>query len=297
MQGLCAGYGEIQVLWGIDVMVRRGEITALIGSNGAGKTTLMRALSGLIPIDGPAIISPKARTSPAIAPQQILAHGIVHVPEGRRLFGAMSVEENLLMGAYARRAGRAELKRDLDRVYATFPKLRERRKQAAATLSGGEQQMCAIGRGLMSAPLLLMIDELSLGLSPLLVEQLVAALRALNAEGMSILLVEQDVTIALDLCHRAFVMDMGRIVRTGSGSGAVRRSDHPRCLSRRASGMTFVQQNPSIHSIQRGAMIKTVEAPGSGYRFMPGVSQYSCGIAALAGHLPSSACGSQIRCR
>lgn len=121
------------------------------------------------------------------------------------------------MGAYLRKARGAELNRDLGRVYATFPKLRDRRRQAAATLSGGEQQMCAIGRGLMSSPKLLMIDELSLGLSPLLVEQLVAALRALNVEGMSILLVEQDVTTALDLCHRAFVMDMGRIVRAGSG--------------------------------------------------------------------------------
>jgi branched-chain amino acid transport system ATP-binding protein len=117
-----------------------------------------------------------------------------------------------------RKASGSELKRVIDRVYATFPKLRERRRQAAATLSGGEQQMCAIGRGLMSAPRLLMIDELSLGLSPLMVEQLVAALKALNAEGMSILLVEQDVTIALDLCHRGFVMDMGRIVRSGSGA-------------------------------------------------------------------------------
>jgi branched-chain amino acid transport system ATP-binding protein len=121
------------------------------------------------------------------------------------------------MGAYARSISRAELTRDLDRVYTTFPKLRERRNQAAATLSGGEQQMCAIGRGLMSAPRLLMIDELSLGLSPLLVEQLVAALRQLNSEGMSILLVEQDVTTALDLCHHAYIMDMGRIVRKGQG--------------------------------------------------------------------------------
>jgi branched-chain amino acid transport system ATP-binding protein len=216
LKGLCAGYGEIQVLWGIDLDVRRGEITALIGSNGAGKTTLMRALSGLIPTTAGCYFSEgKDLTGDDAA--EILACGIVHVPEGRRLFGAMSVEENLLMGAYARRASRAEVKRDIDRVYATFPKLRERRGQAAATLSGGEQQMCAIGRGLMSAPLLLMIDELSLGLSPLLVEQLVAALRALNAEGTSILLVEQDVTTALDLCHRAFVMDMGRIVRAGSG--------------------------------------------------------------------------------
>ena len=205
------------MLWGIDLAVRRGEITALIGSNGAGKTTLMRALSGLIPTTGGNYFS-EGRDLTGDSAAKILAHGIVHVPEGRRLFGAMSVEENLLMGAYARNVTRAELKRDLDQVYAIFPRLRERRRQQAATLSGGEQQMCAIGRGLMSAPLLLMIDELSLGLSPLLVEQLVVALQALNAKGTSILLVEQDVTIALDLCHRAFVMDMGRIVRSGSGA-------------------------------------------------------------------------------
>jgi branched-chain amino acid transport system ATP-binding protein len=216
LKGLCAGYGEIQVLWGIDLDVRHGEITALIGSNGAGKTTLMRALSGLIPTTAGNYFS-EGRDLTGDTAAEILAHGIVHVPEGRRLFGAMSVEENLLMGAYLRDSSRAEINRDLEQVYSTFPKLRERRRQAAATLSGGEQQMCAIGRGLMSAPLLLMIDELSLGLSPLLVEQLVAALRELNAGGTSILLVEQDVTIALDLCHRAFVMDMGRIVRSGSG--------------------------------------------------------------------------------
>jgi branched-chain amino acid transport system ATP-binding protein len=217
LQELCAGYGEIQVLWGVDMAVRRGEITALIGSNGAGKTTLMRALSGLIPTQGGTYFADgKDVTGDTAA--QILARGIVHVPEGRRLFGAMSVEDNLLMGAYSRKTVRGELNRDLDRVYATFPKLRDRRHQAAATLSGGEQQMCAIGRGLMSAPRLLMIDELSLGLSPLLVEQLVAALRALNAEGMSILLVEQDVITALDLCHSAYIMDMGRIVRHGDGA-------------------------------------------------------------------------------
>jgi branched-chain amino acid transport system ATP-binding protein len=217
LQGLRAGYGEVQVLWGIDMVVRAGEITALIGSNGAGKTTLMRALSGLIPVQSGGFRFEGADLAGASA-AQILAHGIVHVPEGRRLFGAMSVEDNLLMGAYARKVTRAEIARDIDRVYATFPKLFERRNQAAATLSGGEQQMCAIGRGLMSAPKLLMIDELSLGLSPLLVEQLVAALRALNADGMSILLVEQDVTTALDLCHAAFVLDMGRIVRSGTGA-------------------------------------------------------------------------------
>ncbi|MBR0966053.1 ABC transporter ATP-binding protein [Bradyrhizobium diazoefficiens] len=215
--GLCAGYREIQVLWGVDIAVRRGEITALIGSNGAGKSTLMRVLSGLVPISEGNCFS-QGRDLTGANAAEILGHGIVHVPEGRRLFGAMSVEENLLMGAYLRKDGRAAIARDLDQVYATFPRLLERRRQAAATLSGGEQQMCAIGRGLMSAPSLLMIDELSLGLSPLLVEQLVAALRALNAGGMSILLVEQDVTTALDLCHHAFVMDMGRIVRAGSGT-------------------------------------------------------------------------------
>lgn len=217
LQGLRAGYGEVQVLWGIDLVVRRKEITALIGSNGAGKTTLMRALSGLIQIQSGSYRADSIDLAHATA-AEILSHGIVHVPEGRRLFGAMSIEDNLLMGAYSRNVPRAEISRDMDRVYATFPKLFERRNQAAATLSGGEQQMCAIGRGLMSAPKLLMIDELSLGLSPLLVEQLVAALRTLNAEGMSILLVEQDVTTALDLCHAAFVMDMGRIVRAGSGA-------------------------------------------------------------------------------
>lgn len=214
--GLAAGYGEIQVLWGIDLAVRRGEITALIGSNGAGKTTLMRTLSGLVPIRTGNYFAGGRDLAQASA-AAILSCGIVHVPEGRRLFGAMSVEENLLMGAYSRKASRAEIRQALDRVYTTFPRLHERRGQQAATLSGGEQQMCAIGRGLMSAPLLLMVDELSLGLSPLMVEQLVEALRVLNRSGTSILLVEQDVTIALDLCDRAFVMDMGRIVREGFG--------------------------------------------------------------------------------
>src|SRR3954453_22987158 len=217
LQGLRAGYGEVQVLWGVDLVVPRAKITALIGSNGAGKTTLMRALSGLIPIQSGSYRGDGVDLFDATA-AAILSHGIVHVPEGRRLFGAMSVEDNLLTGAYSRTAGRADISHDMDRVYATFPKLFERRNQAAATLSGGEQQMCAIGRGLMSAPILLMVDELSLGLAPLLVEQLVAALGALNAEGMSILLVEQDVTTALDLCDAAYVMDMGRIVRSGSGA-------------------------------------------------------------------------------
>ncbi|MGH6679981.1 MAG: ABC transporter ATP-binding protein, partial [Bradyrhizobium sp.] len=150
LRNVTAGYGEIQVLWGIDMLLRAGEITALIGSNGAGKTTLMRALSGLIPVRSGKVFAAGSDLSSASA-GAILKKGIVHVPEGRRLFGAMSIEDNLLMGAYLRRVSRTEIARDLDRVFHVFPKLFERRTQAAATLSGGEQQMCAIGRGLMSA--------------------------------------------------------------------------------------------------------------------------------------------------
>jgi branched-chain amino acid transport system ATP-binding protein len=215
LTGLKAGYGEVNVLWGVDLVLNEGEITSLIGSNGAGKSTLMRALSGLIvPTAGQ--MQWKGVELRGMNPAQILGHGISHVPEGRRLFSAMSVEDNLLMGAYGRKESRAVLARDLQRVYGTFPKLHERRDQAAGTLSGGEQQMCAIGRGMMSAPRLLMIDELSLGLSPLLVEQLIDALHALNREGLSILVVEQDVVTALELSTTAYAMDMGRIVRSGS---------------------------------------------------------------------------------
>jgi branched-chain amino acid transport system ATP-binding protein len=217
LSGLQAGYGEITVLWGIDLVLQQGEITALIGSNGAGKSTLMRALSGLInPTAGQMLWEGSELLG--LSPAQILRHGIAHVPEGRRLFSAMNVEDNLLMGAYGRKQARAVISGDLQRVYGTFPKLYERRKQAAGTMSGGEQQMCAIGRGMMSAPRLLMIDELSLGLSPLLVEQLIEALRVLNREGLSILVVEQDVVTALELSSTAYAMDMGKIVRSGPSS-------------------------------------------------------------------------------
>jgi branched-chain amino acid transport system ATP-binding protein len=215
VRSLRAGYGEITVLWGVDFSIPQGQITALIGSNGAGKSTLMRTLSGLIsPNEGEIVFdgAPIGGQSPA----KILDMGLAHVPEGRRLFGAMTIEENLLMGAYSRvAASRAELARDMERVYQIFPKLYERRRQAAATLSGGEQQMCAIGRGLMSAPRLLMIDELSLGLAPVLVEQLIESLMTLNKEGLSIFVVEQDVVTALEVSQTSLVMDQGRIVRQG----------------------------------------------------------------------------------
>ncbi|MEY3669554.1 MAG: ABC transporter ATP-binding protein [Burkholderiaceae bacterium] len=215
VRSLRAGYGEITVLWGVDFTIPQGQITALIGSNGAGKSTLMRTLSGLItPSQGEILFS--GLSIAGASPAKILDLGIAHVPEGRRLFGAMTIEENLLMGAYARvKASRAELARDMDRVYQIFPKLYERRRQAASTLSGGEQQMCAIGRGLMSAPRLLMIDELSLGLAPVLVEQLIASLTTLNKEGLSIFVVEQDVVTALEVSQTSLVMDQGRIVRQG----------------------------------------------------------------------------------
>jgi branched-chain amino acid transport system ATP-binding protein len=222
IEGVRAGYGEVSVLWGIDMVLRQGEITALIGSNGAGKSTLMRTLSGLVPLAAGQLCWRGSPLNTDLSAAELLKLGIAHVPEGRRLFSAMSVEDNLLMGAYARTASKAEIRRDMERVYTIFPKLFERRIQAAGTMSGGEQQMCAIGRGLMSAPSLLMIDELSLGLSPLLVEQLVAALQQLNREGLSLLVVEQDVVTALELSTSAFVMDTGRITHGGASADLLR---------------------------------------------------------------------------
>lgn len=218
VQALRAGYGEVNVLWGVDFSIPKGQITALIGSNGAGKSTLMRTLSGLVvPSEGDMIFDGVSFAGQT--PASILNLGLVHVPEGRRLFGAMTVEENLLMGAYSQiKASRAETARDVDRVYEIFPKLFERRKQAAATLSGGEQQMCAIGRGLMARPRLLMIDELSLGLAPVLVEQLIESLTTLNAQGLSIFIVEQDVVTALEVSQVSLVMDQGRVVRQGASA-------------------------------------------------------------------------------
>ena len=221
VEGLRSGYGEITVLWGVDMQVRAGEITALIGSNGAGKSTMMRTLSGLVATQQGRCLW-EGREIQHCSAAEILGLGIAHVPEGRRLFSAMTVEDNLVMGAYLRRIGRAEMQRELDRIYAIFPKLAERRAQAAGTMSGGEQQMCAIGRGIMSAPRLLMIDELSLGLSPLLVEQLITALQQLNRDGLTILVVEQDVMTALELSQTAYVMDTGRMVRHGASSELLR---------------------------------------------------------------------------
>ncbi len=217
VSGVHAGYGDVPVLWGVDLAIERGEIACLVGSNGAGKTTLMRTISGLVRAASGSVRF-DGKELAAAEPDEVLAAGIAHVPEGRRLFAAMSIRDNLLMGAYLRTDGAGAIAADLERMYAMFPILAERRNQDAGTLSGGEQQMCAIARGLMSAPRLLLIDELSLGLAPSIVDQLCDALRTLNRAGLTLLVVEQDVAIALELAQHAFVMDTGRITRSGESS-------------------------------------------------------------------------------
>lgn len=214
MRRIACGYGDVQVLWEVDLDIAVGSIVCLIGSNGAGKSTLLRAISGLIPISEGTVRVDDIDLSGA-SPVAVVAAGVVHVPEGRRLFTGMSVRDNLLMGAYARRDGADATSRDLELVFKIFPRLAERASQDATTLSGGEQQMCAIGRGIMARPRLLMIDELSLGLAPRLVDELCEALIAINKTGVSILLVEQDVVTALELATYGFVLDRGRITRHG----------------------------------------------------------------------------------
>ncbi len=222
IKGVHAGYGDVAVLWGVDLEVRQGEIVCLLGSNGAGKTTLMRTLSSLVRRSAGSIVFDGAELS-ASDPDQVLQAGVAHVPEGRRLFAGMSVRDNLLMGAYLRHDAKA-IESDLQRMYELFPILKDRRSQDAATLSGGEQQMCAIARGLMSAPRMLLVDELSLGLAPTIVDRLCDTLRELNRGGLTLFVVEQDVAIALELAHYAFVMDAGRITHAGK-SGEL--SDDP----------------------------------------------------------------------
>ncbi len=214
VQGLQSGYGDVQVLWGIDLDVRPGEIVCVIGSNGVGKSTLLKTISGLVAARAGRVLVDGREVTNA-GPAAMLGAGVAQVPEGRRLFGAMTVEDNLKMGAFLR-SDAAQIHADLDRIYALFPILGERRRQDAGTLSGGEQQMCAIGRGIMSRPSLLMIDELSLGLAPKAVEILSEALLRIRAEGLAILLVEQDVLAALEIADRGAVIDRGRVVLVGS---------------------------------------------------------------------------------
>ena len=214
IEGLSAGYGDVRVLWGVDLAIEPGEIACIVGPNGAGKTTLLRAVSGLI-AQTAGRISFAGEDLATLSADRIIARGVAHVPEGRRLFRGLSVRDNLLLGAYLRRDD-AQIGRDLDYVLSLFPILRERQPQDATTLSGGEQQMCAIGRGMMSRPKLLMIDELSLGLAPRMVERLSEALLEINRKGITILLVEQDVMTAFEIARHAFVLETGRIARHGT---------------------------------------------------------------------------------
>ena len=214
VSGLVAGYGAITAVKGIDLAVDQGEIVTLIGSNGAGKSTPLRALSG--------IIRPRAGTITfggvplqRMAPHRIVRLGMSHVPEGRGIFHGLSVYENLLMGAYQRRD--RELDEDLRRVYELFPRLKERLGQPGGTLSGGEQQMLAIGRALMARPKLLLLDEPSMGLSPLLVETIFATITSIREQGATVLLVEQNALMALEIADRAYVLESGQVTLQGTG--------------------------------------------------------------------------------
>lgn len=219
IRNLSAGYGLVQVLHDVTLDVREAEFLALVGSNGAGKTTLLRVLSGLLPSQSGSITWPGAEIQGS-TPDQIFRQGIVQVPEGRQLFPRMSVQDNLLMGAY-RRTDTKAVRHDLDQVYAQFPRLAERRRQLAGSMSGGEQQMCAMARALMARPRLLMVDEMSLGLAPIVVDQLMDNLAAIRQQGVTVLLVEQDIHLALAAADRAYVLETGHIVQEGPAQALI----------------------------------------------------------------------------
>jgi branched-chain amino acid transport system ATP-binding protein len=220
---LSAGYGEVPILREVSLSVEAGEIATLIGGNGAGKTTLLQVICGILrPFSGSVVLDGKDITGRRS--EEIVALGITQVPEGRRLFPQMTVRENLLMGAYCR-SDRAQIAKDLLGVYELFPRLLLRQRQRAGTLSGGEQQMCAIGRGLMAKPRLLLLDELSLGLAPIVLDVLTDAIRRIHERGTAVLLVEQDVAVAFDLAHTGYVLENGRVALSGPTS-ELRRNPH-----------------------------------------------------------------------
>ena len=220
VQNLSVKYGVIQALHEISIRVEKGEIVTLIGSNGAGKTTTLGALSGLLkPSDGQ--VTFRERDLFSIAPHERVPFGLVQVPEGRRIFGTMTVAENLDLGAYTRR-DRSKMSQDLDEIYQLFPRLAERRKQAAGTMSGGEQQMLAVGRALMSRPKLLLLDEPSLGLAPLLVKEIFNVIARIREQGVTVLLVEQNAHLALQIADRAYVLETGHITLEGDAKTLAR---------------------------------------------------------------------------
>jgi len=207
-------YGAIHAIKGVSFQVEEGEVVTLIGANGAGKTTTLQTISGLLRSKGGSITF-DGHPIDAVPAHQLVAHGLAQVPEGRRVFLQMTVEENLEMGAFIRKG--ADISGDLERVYQQFPRLKERREQIAGTLSGGEQQMLAMGRALMSRPKLLMLDEPSMGLAPILVEQIFDIIKDLHKAGSTILLVEQNAQAALSIADRGYVLETGRVVMTGTG--------------------------------------------------------------------------------
>jgi len=215
VEALEVAYGKIQALWGINVEIPEGEIVAVVGANGAGKTTMLKTLSGLLrPMAGR--IALDDRRIDLLSPAEIVGLGVVHVPEGRKLFPEMTVLDNLLVGGYPAGA-RSRRPQRLEHVFTVFPRLAERRRQLAGTLSDGEQQMVAIGRGLMAGPRILMLDEPSLGLAPIMVQEMFGVIGEINRTGVTVLLVEQNTEHALALAHRGFVLESGRVALSGTG--------------------------------------------------------------------------------
>ena len=226
LENVSARYGSFQALFDVSLEVNAGESVAVIGPNGAGKTTLLRAISKLIEVSG--AISMNGRALTDVPPHEVIAHGISHVPENRRLFPRLSVEENLKMGAFLPNA-RSRFAERLEFVYSLFPRMRERRAQLAGTLSGGEQQMCAIGRALMSGPKLLLLDEPSAGLAPVVVQSIFELVKRICAEGYTVLIVEQNVRQVLQVVNRAYLLETGRIKSSGTAaelleSGTLRKA-------------------------------------------------------------------------
>jgi branched-chain amino acid transport system ATP-binding protein len=213
VEGLRSGYGRIEALHGVSIMVEAGEIVTLVGANGAGKTTLLRAISGVHPVTG-GVVRLEGEPIERIPSHARVALGVVQVPEGRQLFGPLTVEDNLKLGAWTRRS--ADMQPDLQRIYALFPMLAALRANAAGTLSGGQQQMLAIGRALMAKPRLLLLDEPSMGLAPILVDQILSTIVALKREGLTILLVEQNASAALAIADRGYVIETGQVTAAGT---------------------------------------------------------------------------------